>query len=380
MKYEKYTVEDVKRSSARKLYSVISCFAGGGGSSIGYKLSGGNVLLINEFVQSAIDTYTKNFPETNVLIDDIKKYDAEDFLEKSNLQVGELDILDGSPPCSAFSVSGKREKGWDKEKKYSDGKVQVSIENLFYEFIRIADGIKPKVIVAENVKGITLGESKRKLNAFINEFEKIGYYVTYKVLNAADYGVPQARERTIFICVREDVADSLGLSFLNLNSIFPEATTKERVSMGEALSDIENDPDEVNMLLDYLENSWQKKFVDPMPFNPKKTLKASDKMFIETNPKKSCFNMKRPSPNNPSPTLTQMGQARGSSGVLHFSENRKLTVVECKRLMGFPEDFVLTGTFDQQVERLGRAVAPLMYKEVSKRIYETIIFPYNQSR
>ena len=128
------------------------------------------------------------------------------------------------------------------------------------------------------------------------------------------------------------------------------------------------------------ENSWQKKFVDPMPFNPKKTLKASDKMFIETNPKKSCFNMKRPSPNNPSPTLTQMGQARGSSGVLHFSENRKLTVVECKRLMGFPEDFVLTGTFDQQVERLGRAVAPLMYKEVSKRIYETIIFPYNQSR
>ena len=169
--YEKYYVDDVKRASAQKKFTTISCFAGGGGSSTGYRLAGGDILLINEFVESAVETYTANFPDTKVLVDDIKKYTAEDFLNMAGVAKGELDILDGSPPCSAFSVAGKREKGWGKEKSYSDGKKQVAIEDLFYEFIRIAEGIQPKVIVAENVKGITFGEARSKLNAFINEFE-----------------------------------------------------------------------------------------------------------------------------------------------------------------------------------------------------------------
>lgn len=378
MAYEKYTVEDVKIASSQKLFTAISCFAGGGGSSTGYRLAGGDILLINEFVQAAVETYTANFPDTKVLVDDIKKYSPEDFLEMSGVAKGELDILDGSPPCSAFSVAGKREKGWGKEKSYSDGKKQVAIEDLFYEFIRIADGVRPKVIIAENVKGITFGEANRKLNAFINAFEDIGYNVTYKVLNGADFGVPQARERTIFICVRNDVTEALGLSFLNIHSIFPEPTVDKHIGLGDALSDIENDEEEVAMLRDFYENSFQKKFLDPLPFNPKRHTKPSDKEYRSWNPKGSCFNMIRPAPHLPSPTLTQQGQKRGMSGVFHPSENRKLTVKECKRLMGFPEDFVLTGEFDQQVERLGRAVAPLMYKAVSNAVYERVIKPYNE--
>ena len=149
-------------------------------------------------VEEAISSYKKNYPDTPVLVDDIKKYSGQDFLDKVKLKEGELDILDGSPPCSAFSVAGKREKGWDKTKNYSDGKTVENIEDLFLDFIRVAKEIKPKVIVAENVKGITFGEATKKLNEFIKAFESIGYYVTYKVLNAADFGVPQARERTIF--------------------------------------------------------------------------------------------------------------------------------------------------------------------------------------
>ena len=87
--------------------------------------------------------------------------------------------------------------------------------------------------------------------------------------------------------------------------------------------------------------------------------------------------MIRPSPDLPSPTLTQQGQKRGMSGVFHPAANRKLTIKECKRIMAFPEDFKLTGDFDQQVERLGRAVAPLMYKEVANSIYENILKEYN---
>ena len=256
--------------------------------------------------------------------------------------------------------------------------MQEGIEDLFLEYIRIAKGIQPKVIVAENVKGITFGESKKKLLEFINDFERIGYEVSYQVLNAADFGTPQARERTIFICVRKDVASKIGLNFMNINGIFPSKTVSKHVSMKEAFEDIENDPEEVKMLLDYVEGSFQKKFLSFLPFNPVKPLKPSDKQFHKFNPKGSCFNMIRPAPNLPSPTLTQQGQKKGLSGVFHYAENRKPTIVEFKRLMGVPEDFILTGDYDQQAERLGRMVAPKMMTEIANSIYINVLKPYNK--
>ena len=377
MKYKPYTVKDVKKASSQNKFTVVSCFAGGGGSSTGYRLAGGNILLINEFVEEAIASYKKNYPDTPVLVDDIKKYAGKDFLNKISLKEGDLDILDGSPPCSAFSVAGKREKGWDKTKTYSDGKSVENIEDLFLEFIRVAKEIKPKVIVAENVKGITFGEATKKLNEFIKAFESIGYYVTYRVLNAADFGVAQGRERTIFICVREDVADAIGLSFLNLSGIFPEPFGYQ-ISMEDAIENIDNDPEQVKELKDFYEGSFQKKFLDPIPFRPKRHMKPSDPEFREWNPKASCFNMIRPAPHLPCPTLTQQGQKKGLSGVFHYAENRKLTIKELRRLMSLPEDYELTGTFDQQAERIGRMVAPKMMAEVAKSIYENVLKPYNE--
>ena len=406
MSYQKYYVKDVKEKSSEKLFNVISCFAGGGGSSTGYRLAGANILLINEFVEEAISTYQANFPDTKVLVDDIKKYSSDDFLEMAGIKVGELDLLDGSPPCSAFSLAGKRNKGWegyvedtressidletgevvqtgelkkkDGIKKYSEDKIQESIEDLFLEYIRIAKGIQPKVIVAENVKGITFGESKKKLLEFINDFERIGYEVSYQVMNAADYGTPQARERTIFICVRKDVAETIGLNFMNISGIFPTKTVTKHVTMREAFEDIENDPEEIKMLTEFVEGSFQNKFLSFLPFNPEKPIKPSDKQFREFNPKGSCFNMIRPAPDLPSPTLTQQGQKKGLSGVFHYAENRKPTIVEFKRLMGMPEDFILTGDFDQQAERLGRMVAPKMMKEIANSIYKNILEPFNK--
>ena len=406
MSYQKYYVKDVKEKSSEKLFNVISCFAGGGGSSTGYRLAGANILLINEFVEEAISTYQANFPDTNVLVDDIKKYTSDDFLEMAGIKVGELDLLDGSPPCSAFSLAGKRNKGWegyvedtressidletgevvqtgelkkkDGIKKYSEDKIQESIEDLFLEYIRIAKGIQPKVIVAENVKGITFGESKKKLLEFINDFERIGYEVSYQVMNAADFGTPQGRERTIFICVRKDVAETIGLNFMNISGIFPTKTVTKHVTMREAFEDIENDPEEIKMLTEFVEGSFQKIFLSFLPFNPEKPIKPSDKQFREFNPKGSCFNMIRPAPDLPSPTLTQQGQKKGLSGVFHYAENRKPTIVEFKRLMGMPEDFILTGDFDQQAERLGRMVAPKMMKEIANSIYKNILEPFNK--
>jgi DNA (cytosine-5)-methyltransferase 1 len=113
-----YFKSDVTLESSKKLFTVISTFAGGGGSSTGYRLAGGNVLAINEFVEEAIKTYSLNFPDTKIIPGDIKKLSGKDFLDISGLKEGELDIFDGSPPCSAFSVSssskGKNWKGYSK--------------------------------------------------------------------------------------------------------------------------------------------------------------------------------------------------------------------------------------------------------------------------
>jgi DNA (cytosine-5)-methyltransferase 1 len=382
-KYQPYTVQDVKDSSARELFTVVSTFAGGGGSSTGYRLAGGKVIAINEFVEEAIKTYSMNFPDTKIVPGDIKGITGADLLAAAGLKPGELDILDGSPPCSAFSVAGKREKGWNKEKTYSDGKKVENIEDLFLEFIRIAGQIQPKVIVAENVKGITMGEAVGKLNEFRNAFEQIspGYFVTYQVLSAADFGTPQSRERTFFVCIRHDVADKVGIHMFNAHdTVFPKVNKQrpEHISISEAFENLVNDPEQEKMLEDYVQNCWQKKWVEMLPLNPHKHTKPSMPEFRDVNPKASLFNMIRPAPHLPSPTVTQAGQKRGVSGVLHFERNRKLTVPELKRVMGLPDDYKLSGTFDQQAERIGRMVAPKMMAALATNIYQNVLVPYKK--
>jgi DNA (cytosine-5)-methyltransferase 1 len=180
--------------------------------------------------------------------------------------------------------------------------------------------------------------------------------------------------RTFFVGVRNDVFDALGFEEYQLaGKIYPMMSTSQGVSIASAIEGIDNDPEEVQMLLDSCENSFQKKFVETMAFNPVKTLKPG-----LVNGKLSCFNMKRPAPNKPSPTLTQMGQQRSASGVMHYAANRKLTIKEMKRIMSLPDDYELTGTFDQQAERIGRMVAPKMMCALATSIYENILKPYKE--
>jgi len=375
--YQPYNMKDVLEASSKELFTVISTFAGGGGSSTGYRLAGAKILAVNEFVESAQETYKSNYPDTPILPDDIKKLTGEDLLRTAGISKGELDILDGSPPCSAFSVAGKREKGWDKTKKYSDGKQVENIEDLFFEYIRIANDIQPKVIIGENVAGILMGEAIKKYNEIINEFEKCGYEAIGKVMNAADFGTPQARKRCFFVAVRNDVMEKVGLNFMTMeNTLYPEPYGPQP-TLKEAISDIENDEEEVQMLLDFVQGSFQKKWIELLPFSPDKHRKPSDPEFIDINPKQSMFNMIRPAPNLPCPTVTQAGQKKGLSGVFHYDSNRKLTIKELKRVMGLPDDFKLQGDFDQQAERVGRMVAPLMMKALSSNIYEKVIKPFN---
>ena len=145
MKYKPYNLKDVVKASKQEKFTVVSTFAGGGGSSTGYRLAGGKILCVNEFVEAAVDTYKSNYPNTPVLPDDIKKLTGEDFLKIAGIKKGELDILDGSPPCSAFSMAGSISHGggnthadaFNKTKQYSDIKGVSNVEDLFFEFLRV---------------------------------------------------------------------------------------------------------------------------------------------------------------------------------------------------------------------------------------------------
>ena len=208
--YKRYTLQDTLDSEKRNLFTVLSTFAGGGGSSTGYRLAGGKILAINKFVPEAQNTYRENYPNTTIVPGDIKKLTGTYLMEQANIGISELDILDGSPPCSAFSMAGSVSHGkgnthadaFGKKKQYSDIKGVENVEDLFFEFLRVAKDIKPKVIIGENVEGLTMGEAKEYFNKIQNTFEQIGYLVVADVLNASYFGVPQARKRCFFLLYR----------------------------------------------------------------------------------------------------------------------------------------------------------------------------------
>jgi len=366
-----YTLQDVYDGEAQDKFNVISTFAGGGGSSTGYRLAGGKILCVNEFVEEARNTYAENYPSTIIIPDDIKELTGKDFLKATGLKPGELDILDGSPPCSAFSIAGAHtmkagkgvaEANWGRTKVYSDGKIVENIEDLFFEFIRVADEIRPKVIVAENVRGLTVGESKSYYAKITNAFEEIGYLITSRVLNASNYGVGQGRQRLIFIGVREDIGEEVGLNTLNVSTLFPDSSSKV-TNLGDIIGDVKNDPEEVKFLLDRMKRGSTYQYLIQMPKNPQKTISVAD-----YHPKGSCFNMLRFSFFKPAPTITTR-----TGNFMHWEEDRNFTTAEYKRIQSLPEDFKLTGNWAQQTERIGRMVPPLMMRAIADSIYTKLL-------
>lgn len=186
-------------------FNAISTFSGCGGSSLGYRMAGFRVLWASEFIDAARGCYAENKADYTILDGrDIRQVTAEDILRSIKMEPGQLDLLDGSPPCSSFSTAGKREKGWGEVKKYSDKSQRT--DDLFFEYIRLLRGIRPKTFVAENVSGLVKGTAKGYFLEILKELKASGYKVSCKVLDAQWLGVPQARQRTIFVGVRDDLA------------------------------------------------------------------------------------------------------------------------------------------------------------------------------
>lgn len=399
MKYFRYTLDDLHKSADKKLFNYITFFAGGGGSSCGYKLAGGEVLFVNEFQQVAMDDYLANFPDTpHHITGDIKDVTGKQIMEMTGLKVGELDLLDGSPPCPPFSMSGTKQKGWGKEKT-AYGMKQKNIEDLTWEQIRIAGEMMPKVIVCENVKGLTMEYASEHLARMVNDFEALGYTTVYKVLKGHEHGVPQKRERVFIVSVRNDVLDAINMPFMCVaGEVFP-APESTFVDIRGAIDDLQLNNEnkvEAHELVEAMKKSAKWKWMKRLPKNPDRVVSVGDdvvgpwydkvirhraKWGKSIPERKSSFYQSRRVPwNQASHTLSEQGLQTSLAVHLHPEEDRVFTTRESARIMTLPDDYIFTGTLNQNLARIGLMVAPLQMKDLADNIYNNILKPYKESQ
>lgn len=192
---------------------VFSCFSCGGGSTMGYKLAGFDVIGCNEIDPKMMACYIENHHPKYSYLEPIQTFKNRTDLP---LELYNLDILDGSPPCSNFSMAGNREKDWGKEKKFREGQSKQVLDTLFFDFIDLAEKLQPKVVIAENVKGLILGNAIKYLHRIYKAFDKAGYTCQCHLLDASKMGVPQRRERVFFVCMRKDLANGERLPKIDL--------------------------------------------------------------------------------------------------------------------------------------------------------------------
>jgi len=197
--YKWYLKDGYPESNGLKVFGTFIC---GGGSTMGYKLAGFEHLGGVEIDPPIADVYKTNHNPKYLFIEDIREFAKRNVYPED---LYNLDILDGSPPCSSFSMAGNREKDWGKTKVFREGQAEQRLDDLFFDYIALAKKLQPKVVIAENVKGLIQGNAKAYVHRIKKEFEAAGYKVQLFLLSAASMGVPQKRERVFFICQRNDL-------------------------------------------------------------------------------------------------------------------------------------------------------------------------------
>ena len=326
--------------------SVFSCFACGGGSTMGYKLSGFDVLGCNEIDPKMMDAYRENHKPKYSFLESITTFKKRKDLPK---ELYNLDILDGSPPCSSFSLAGIRGEGWGVQKKFREGQALQVLDTLFFDYIDLAKELQPKVVVAENVKGLILGNAKEYVEKIYKSFEDAGYHCQHFLLNAANMGVPQRRERIIFVCLRKDLANQF-LYFKNMFSKIPylDLDFNEPIIPVKDIYDGLGKPISGDKL-----TAWNHRQQNDNHIGHSKAhvgLKLND--F-------SCMYLK---PDKVMTTIT----TRASNGLVLFDEPIKPSETELRRGGTYPMDY----KYESIGYLIGMSVPPVMTAQIADRIYD----------
>ncbi len=298
---------------------VVSLFSGAGGLDLGFIKAGHEVVWANDFDADAVATYKKNIGE-HIVLGDIKEIDAD--------TIPDCDIIIGGFPCQGFSVANTKRNALDERNQ------------LYKEFVRILEAKKPKYFLAENVKGILSLEKGAVIAAIVDDFEAKGYRVVYKLLNAADYGVPQTRQRVIIVGVRDD---------LDVDFKYPEPTNSKSgedglpkwVSVSQAIGHYP-DPDEPNDVPNHVYSKY----------------KVSARNFT---------GHRLTDPNKPSPTILARGNGGGGvCAIPHYNNLRRMTIRESAEVQSFPESFEFVGKLNSCYRQIGNAVPVKLAYEIAK--------------
>ena len=245
-----------------------------------------------------------------------------------------LDILDGSPPCSSFSMAGNREKDWGKTKVFREGQAEQRLDDLFFDYIALAKKLQPKVVIAENVKGLIQGNAKAYVHRIKKEFELAGYKVQLFLLNAASMGVPQKRERVFFICQRNDLNfPKLGLKF-----------NEKAITFAEIISKIESKNDLTDVQFDL----WKKQ-------------KPTDKTLADVRMAANGFTDYLINTNEVCPTIIS-----GGKFILKQYPRWFITEEFCQ-CGTYPIDYNFKGIEPQYL--IGMSVPPVMTAQIATEIY-----------
>lgn len=302
--------------------TVMTTFACGGGSTMGYKLAGYNVIAANDIDPQMAKVYKANHNPKQFFLCGIKE-----LLKRDDLP--QVDVLDGSPPCSVFSMAGSRENAWQKDKMFREGQAKQVLDDLFFDFIDLAEKMQPKIVIAENVKGMLQGHAKWYTREVVRRFENIGYKCQVFLLNAATMGVPQKRERVFFIAHKTD--KTLRLKFtespIPFKDVNDKQDTKEKIS-----------------------HVYKQYWLESRQGEPVGKFKSTKRLHM----------------NKVSGTMTSSGQA------YHPTIPRVLNRLETSLIGSWPLDY----DFDDIKFRylIGMSVPPVMMAQVAYQVYNQLIY------
>lgn len=326
---------------------VFSCFACGGGSTMGYKLAGCEVLGCCEIDPKMNEIYTQNHrPKYNYLMDirEFNRIPNEDL----PAELLHLDILDGSPPCTTFSMAGEREESWGKKKKFREGQAAQTLDDLSFVFIDTVDKLKPKCVIMENVEGLLLGEAWSYVQRIYQQFKDIGYRVCHWLCKGENMGIPQTRHRVFFIALRKDVPFDITKLDMSFNY---EPVPYGLIKAGEGAP--------VNQ-----ETQAYKTLCLATPEDQR----LSD-VFVRLGQKEKCFGAKIAWEHNILQTLTaNLEYYRGV-------EKTRISVEDLIHAQTFPEDYdFIVRTFGNVSYICGMSVPPVMIKRIVTRLIENGVF------
>ena len=326
-----------------KKYTYMDLFAGAGGMSLGFDNAGFKNLLAVEFNKDFAETYKKNFPRHNLIVDDIKNVTEQQIYDI--IKNEKVDVIIGGPPCQGFSIAGNIGRNFIDDDR----------NRLFKEFVRFVKIIKPRVFVLENVAAMERHDKGKTIKEIVSSFKEIGYDIKYKVLNAVNYGVPQERRR-IFI------VGTLGEN----NFEYPQEINKI-VTVKDAIDDLPKlENGETSEIPNHTAMKHSAQMLEKMSY----VSDGGNRNDIPENLRpKSGDSRKYIRYDSKKPSFCVTGDMRK---IFHYSQNRALTCRELARLQTFPDSFVFLGNTGKVQQQIGNAVPVLLASKIALQVKEVL--------